>query len=89
MTFEIGFDTSGVGKFDTKEYYEITGDFNLNITVGLEDKSDIPDMHIMKRELEERFDEVVYQYLDKYNIDPEEVHLILCDQLFRERCKYE
>ncbi len=68
-----------------KEYYEITGDFNLNITVGMEDKSDIPNMREFERLLSEGFDEVLCDLLNKYELQYEEVHGILSDGLFRER----
>lgn len=70
----------------SKDYYNISGDFHLNITVGLEDKSDIPDMRKMKTDLEELFDEVVDNYLDKHGTYSEEIHNILSEGLYREKC---
>ena len=69
----------------SKEYYNISGDFHLNITVGLEDKGDIPDMRKMKTDLEELFDEVVDNYLDKYSTHSEEFHNVLSEGLYREQ----
>lgn len=68
-----------------KEYYNISGEFCLNITVCLEDKSDIPDMRVMQRLLEEAFDAAVDNYCEKFKIEYEEIHPILCDGLHRER----
>lgn len=68
-----------------KEYYNISGDFNLNITVGMEDKGDIPDMPKMKRILENRFDLALCEFLEEYGLQYEEVHGIISDGLFKER----
>ena len=66
-----------------KEYYNISGDFNLNITVGMEDKGDIPDMPKMERILEDRFDLVLCEFLEEYGLQHEEVHGIISDGLFK------
>ena len=68
-----------------KEYYTISGDFNLNITVGMEDKGDIPDMPKMQRILENRFDLALCEFLEEYGLQYDEVHGIHSDGLFKER----
>lgn len=68
-----------------KEYYNISGDFNLNITVGMEDKGDIPDMPKMQRILENKFDLVLCEFLEEYGLQYEEVHGIISDGLFKGR----
>ena len=68
-----------------KEYYTISGDFNLNITVGMVDKGDIPDMRKMQRTLENRFDLALCEFLEEHGLQYEEVHGILSDGLFKER----
>lgn len=62
----------------SKKYYEITGDFNLNITVGVENKTELPEMDHMKERLEDLFSHVVDNYLEERNLSCEEVHPILC-----------
>lgn len=68
-----------------KEYYTISGDFNIHITVGMEDKSDIPDMPKMQRILENMFDLALCEFLEEYNLQYEEVHGVVSDGLFKER----
>lgn len=68
-----------------KEYYNISGEFDLNITVGMEDKGDIPNMPEMERILLNRFDLVLCEFLEEYGLQYEEVHGIVSDGLHRER----
>lgn len=68
-----------------KEYYTISGDFNLNITVGMDVYSDIPDMRKMQRILENRFDLALCEFLEEYDLQYEEVHGMLSDGLFKEQ----
>ena len=68
-----------------KEYYNISGEFNLNITVGMEDKDDIPDMPKMERILLNRFDLVLCEFLEECGLQYEEVHGLMSDGLHKER----
>lgn len=68
-----------------KEYYNISGEFDLNITVGMEDKGDIPNMPEMERILLNRFDLVLCEFLEEYGLQYEEVHGIMSDGLHKER----
>ena len=69
----------------SKEYYNISGDFHLDMTIPVEDKSDMPNMRQMTNELQEIFATALDQYLHEKGLAYEEVHAITADPLFRER----
>ena len=68
------------------EYYQISGEFNLNMTAGVNDESDLPDMRKLKDILETRFNEVVENTLLEYTGNTyEEMYTVLSDTLYKER----
>lgn len=64
-----------------KEYYNISGDFHLDMTIPVEDESVMPSMRQMTNELQELFATALDQYLHEKGLAYEEVHAITADPL--------
>lgn len=68
-----------------KERYNITGEFRLDMTIPVDDKSEMPDMRQLNNDLQELFATALDKYLFEKGLEYEEVHAILADPFYRER----